>query len=196
MESKLQASNLDYILAKPLQLLIVFYLVLLPYVAIAEEPKEASMLSSIQETVSQTWQSTDYELYIPVNVWHNRHYYSDEKIDGFNENPWGLGLGKYRFDNEGDWHGLYAMAFFDSHRKIEPAVGYGFQKIWHSSENTRLGLGYTVAVTARKEYHYIPTPIILPLVSVQYKGVAVQSTYVPGGNGYGNILFTWLRWQL
>ena len=143
MESKLQASNLDYILAKPLQLLIVFYLVLLPYVAIAEEPKEASMLSSIQETVSQTWQSTDYELYIPVNVWHNRHYYSDEKIDGFNENPWGLGLGKYRFDNEGDWHGLYAMAFFDSHRKIEPAVGYGFQKIWHSSENTRLGLGYT-----------------------------------------------------
>ena len=163
---------------------------------VAEEAFKPSFFSHIEDTVSQTWQSPNMELYIPINTWHNRHYYSAEKIDSFNERPWGLGVGKYRYDEDGDWHGIYAMAFLDSHSDIEPIAGYGFQKVWHANENIRLGFGYTVGVTARASSDYIPIPVLAPLFSVKYKQVALQSTYILGGNGYGNVLFTWLRWEL
>ena len=119
-----------------------------------------------------------------------------ENIDDFNERPWGIGAGKYRYDENGDWHGIYAMAFLDSHSEIEPIVGYGFQKVWRVSEYVRLGLGYTLGVTVRQDFDYVPVPLLLPLFSVKYKQVALQSTYVPGGYGHGNILFSWLRWEL
>ena len=163
---------------------------------VAEEAFKPSFFSHVEDTVSQTWQSPNIELYIPINTWHNRHYYSAEKINSFNERPWGLGVGKYRYDEDGDWHGIYAMAFLDSHSDIEPIAGYGFQKVWHANENIRLGFGYTVGLTARASSDYIPIPVLAPLLSIKYKQVALQSTYILGGNGYGNVLFTWLRWEL
>lgn len=169
---------------------------LLPNIAWAADPEKTTVLSIVQDTLSQTWQSKDYELYIPVNTWHNRAYYSAEKIDSYNEQPWGLGIGKYRFDKDGDWNALYAMAFTDSHNEIEPIIGYGFQKMWRPTDNFRIGAGYTAGITIRKEMNYLPLPVIAPLVSVEYKRLSLQSTYIPGGNGNGNILFTWLRWQL
>ena len=56
--------------------------------------------------------------------------------------------------------------------------------------------GFTVGVTARSDYSYIPFPAILPLVSVEYRRLALQATYIPGGHNNGNVLFGWLRWQL
>ena len=55
---------------------------------------------------------------IPINTWHNQHYYRAEKIDGVNEWPSGLGVGKYRYDEDGDWHGLYATVFLDLHDDV------------------------------------------------------------------------------
>lgn len=177
-------------------ILLALALLLQSNIALAAEPVKASLLSIVQDTLSQTWQATNYELYIPLNTWHNRSFYSAEKIDSYNEQPWGLGLGKYRFDDDGDWNALYAMAFADSHNKIEPIVGYGFQKMWRPTDNFRLGAGYTIGVTIRDEMNYVPIPVVAPLVSVEYKRLSLQSTYIPGGNGNGNILFTWLRWQI
>ncbi len=176
--------------------LITFTLLLSSTTAFAEESAQLGMLSRVQDTLSQTWQSPNYELYIPVSMWHNRSYYSAEQIETYNEQPWGLGVGKYRFDEDGDWHALYGMAFLDSHSKVEPIVGYGFQKMWRPTNDFRLGAGYTVGFTARENMNYLPVPVILPLASIEYKRIAVQSTYIPGFSGNGNILFTWLRWQL
>lgn len=147
-------------------------------------------------SLNKTWQSEGYELYIPINTWHNRDYYSQEKEDGFNEHPWGLGVGKYRFDEDGDWHSLYLIGFQDSNNDLEPVAGFAFQKIWRPSQNTRLGIGYTVGFTMRQDMDYMPIPLVLPLFSAEYKQISLQSTYVPGGYEYGNILFTWLRWQI
>ena len=130
----------------------------------------------VKDTLSQTWDANDYELYVPINTWHNRSYYTSEKIDGYNEHPWGLGVGKYRFDNDGDWHGLYAMVFADSHKQMQPVAGYGFQKIWHATDDFRLGGGYTLGFTLREDFNYLPIPIIAPLASVEYKQFALQST--------------------
>lgn len=175
---------------------IALIALLLPTAAFAEEPASESTWSYIKDTFSQTWDAKDYELYVPVSTWHNRSYYSSEKIDQYNEHPWGLGIGKYRYDNDGDWHGIYAMAFSDSHKDMEPVVGYGFQKMWRPGQNFRLGAGYTVGFTMRKDMDYLPIPIAAPIASIEYKQLAVQSAYIFGGEGNGNILFTWLRWQL
>lgn len=189
-------NTIKYAVKQTFHTLVALAILTISNSAFAEEPVDSGILASVKDTLSKTWQSTDYELYIPVNTWHNRHSYSKEDIDGFNERPWGLGAGKYRYDEDGDWHGLYAMAFLDSNSEVETIAGYGFQKVWQSSENVRWGLGYTVGVTLRGDYDYIPLPLLLPLFSVKYKEVAIQSTYVPGGEGHGNVLFTWLRWQL
>lgn len=164
--------------------------------AFAEEPAQAGLWSRVQVSLSNTWDSEKYELYIPINTWHNRSYYTDEKIDSYNEQPWGLGVGKYRFDDDGDWHGLYAMVFQDSHNDAEPVAGYAFQHMWRPTEALHLGLGYTLGATIRKDLHYVPLPVIAPVASVTYKKLALQSTYILGGEGNGNILFTSLRWQL
>lgn len=188
--------NYQFSTIRPQKLLIALILSTSTLTVFADDPVSTSVWSRTQDSLSQTWQSENYELYVPINTWHNRNFYSKEKIESFNEQPWGLGIGKYRFDDDGDWNGLYVMAFQDSHRNIEPLAGFGFQKIWLPIENLRLGAGYTVGITMREDMHYIPLPGILPLVSVEYKKMALQSTYVPGGYGHGNILFTWLRWQL
>lgn len=65
-----------------------------------------------------------------------------------------------RWDDKGNWHGLYLMAFKDSFNKWEPIGGYGWEKTWRplADDNFHLGLGYTLGVTARDNWNYIPIP--------------------------------------
>ena len=146
--------------------------------------------------LEQTWHAGQYELYLPLNIWHNRARYSAQKIASYNENPWGLGIGRYRYDANGDRHNWYAMAFLESHDTVEPVLGYAFQKVSEPRGGWRLGAGLTVGITMRADSHYLPLPLVLPLLMVEHGRWALQTTYVPGGNGNGNVLFTWLRWSL
>lgn len=45
------------------------------------------------------------------------------------------------------------MAFMDSYNKLEPLVGYGYQKMWRPSENVRLGAGYSVGIMMRSDFN-------------------------------------------
>ena len=70
------------------------------------------------------------------------------------------------------------------------------KKIWKAVNDIRIGLGYTVGVTLRAESSYVlPIPVVAPILSIGYKSLGVQSTYIFGGDGNGNVLFTWLTWQ-
>ncbi|MBU9816076.1 lipid IV(A) palmitoyltransferase PagP [Rahnella sp. C60] len=154
--------------------------------------------SDFKDKVSTTWNDSDsQDLYLPVITWHNRLTYDKEKTDKYNERPWGGGYGISRYDEKGNWNGIYLMAFKDSHNKWEPIGGYGWEKIWTPAEdkNFRLGLGYTAAVTARDDYKYIPIPIVLPLASIGYNKLTFQATYIPGTYNNGNVFFAWLRYQ-
>lgn len=153
------------------------------------------MWTDAKNTLSETWNANNYELFVPINTWHNRRYYNHEKIDEYNEEPWGLGLGKYRYDEAGNWHSVYLLAFKDSHSKPEPVAGYAFQKMWYPGNNFRLGVGYTVGLTLREDFNYMPVPVLAPIASIEYKQLALQSTYILGGQDRGNILFTWIKWQ-
>ena len=147
--------------------------------------------------LNQIWTEGENELYLPAYAWHNRYTYSQSRIDHFNENPWGTGLGKSFYDEKGDWHGLYAFAFLDSHKNIEPVVGYAFLKVLPITENIKTGAGVGVLVTARPDiFNNIPFPGVLPWVSLNYRKASLAATYIPGAQGAGNVLFLIVKYIL
>ncbi|MFY9329351.1 MAG: lipid IV(A) palmitoyltransferase PagP [Georgfuchsia sp.] len=139
-----------------------------------------------------TWKEGQYELYVPLHFHHMRYAYTREKIDSFNETPGGLGIGKGVYDEDGDWHGVYVMEFQDSHYKPEWFVGYGYKTFWPIRDQLKFGLGYAAFVTAREDIgHYTPVPLVLPMVTLEYQKFSLDTVYVPGGIGNGNVLIIW-----
>lgn len=160
----------------------------------------AGVTDTVKETYQDTknyiqdeWEkSTTTDVYIPLVIYHNRSSYSQESIDRFNESPWGIGFGKSYRDEKNNWHGFYGMAFKDSHNDFEPIVGYAWVKnLVGDAKSLNAGLGYTVGLTSRSDFNYVPIPIILPIASVGYDKVNVNATYIPGSKGNGNVLFMW-----
>lgn len=154
------------------------------------------------------WQRLEKILHKPATAWTLWFIYSchhlactfrlrQRKTDRYNERPWGGGFGLSRWDEKGNWHGLYAMAFKDSWNKWEPIAGYGWESTWRplADENFHLGLGFTAGVTARDNWNYIPLPVLLPLASVGYGPVTFQMTYIPGTYNNGNVYFARMRFQ-
>lgn len=149
-----------------------------------------NIFKSSYTLLHSVWTEGKNELYIPAYAWHNRFTYSSNRIGRYNENPWGGGLGKSYYDAKGDWHGLYAFAFLDSHKYLEPIVGYAFLKVLHLPKDINLGGGYGLLVTQRPDInHGIPFPGALPWVSVNHKRVSLVAAYIPGSKNIGNVLF-------
>ena len=166
--------------------------------AIYGEQRIAEWWDWFKQDVTDTWeQPQNYDLYLPFLTWHNRFTYDKEKTDRYNERPWGGGFGVSRYNADGNWSSLYAMAFKDSHNNWEPIIGYGWEKGWYLDQRRdfRLGLGLTAAVTARQDFaNYVSLPVVLPLLSASYKQASVQLTYIPGPYNNGNVLFAWFRY--
>ncbi len=149
------------------------------------------------DAVTAPYDKGTLEFYLPLHTHHLRSKYSQEQIDSYQETPYGFGVGKGFYNEKGNWEGVYAMAFQDSHFKPMYSVGYGWKAIWNPSENTRFGLGYTAGLMARTDiFNYVPFPVLLPMASFAYKNLSLEGTYVPGGQGNGNIFFIWAKWEL
>ena len=147
-------------------------------------------LQPIKCLMNNIWEHGQTEVYVPSYAWHNRYTYTHDRIPYYNENPWGVGLGKGMYDQRGDWHALYAFAFLDSHKNLEPVVGYAFLKVLALSDVLRVGGGYGILVTARPDIlHNIPFPGILPWIGINYSRLALCAAYIPGGTNVGNVLF-------
>ncbi|VEG91612.1 lipid IV(A) palmitoyltransferase PagP [Legionella spiritensis] len=146
----------------------------------------------------QIWNEGHTEVYLPFYAWHNRYAYTEEKLSKtiYNEKAWGFGLGKGFDDEDGDWHGLYAMAFLDSHNHVQPIAGYAFLKTAHIKDSARLGLGYSVFLTQRSDiFNGYPFPGAAPWISIGYRQASLSAAYVPGGTNIGNVLFIFAKWS-
>jgi len=156
----------------------------------------ASLLQRAWKPVAETYEQGQNELYLPFRTYHLRSAYPREKIDSYQEHPPGLGFGRGRYDEKGNYEGVYAMGFQDSHFKPQWMAGYVWRAIWRPAEDMRLGLGWTAFVMAREDIgHYTPFPGILPTASIGYKKLSLETTYVPGARGAGNVLFFWGKWH-
>lgn len=162
-----------------------------------ESKSEESYSSNIKRTICNILKSYNYSLIVPVNTWHNRLTYDKDKIDSYNERPWGIGFSKDYIDAKENRHSLFVLKFQDSHNKSEPFAGYAFSARWalDKKKDFYFSLGGILGVTAREEYDYIPFPAPLPLLGFEYKRLSIENTYIPGGKNNGNVLFTWIRWK-
>ena len=136
------------------------------------------------------------DLYLPLRTYHLPVAYSAEQRERYNDIPapaFGLGLG--HFLENGNWHGLYAMGFRDSNSKASWMAGYSYRWLWSAPRiDGYYGVGSTVFLMSREDYFgYKPFPGILPLITVGFRNLAIETAYVPGGKGNGNILFLWLK---
>lgn len=156
-----------------------------------------SVFAKFKRRLGQVWHEGGWDLIVPVYTWHNRFMYDASLINKYNELTLGVGFGRSITDEDGDNHILYAMGFVDSNYHFQPFVGYGFLKKHYFNRERDIGFGggFTLGITARKEFSYIPLPLPLPVVSLQFKSLNVEAAYVPGIYNYGNVLFTWLRWH-
>jgi lipid IVA palmitoyltransferase len=141
------------------------------------------------------WEKGGYEWYEPVYTYHLPYAYSPSLLRSYNDFPAGIGLGKGRFNEHGNWEGVFAMEFADSHGRPEYEGGYGWIATWHPFSNLfRAGAGLTAFITARSDImRYTPFPGVLPLGSLGYRNVDLQATFIPGGRNNGNVLFTWIK---
>ena len=150
------------------------------------------------EDAKYVWRSDHYDAYVPFYAWHNRLAYDDEHISKYNEAALGFGLGKSVYDEKGNWYGLYAFAFKDSNYKLETVAGFAYQKNWalDCSGDWKAGIGYTIGMTQRHEYAYIPIPMPLPIAGIEYKKLAFHLAYVPGMKNFGNVALFFARINL
>lgn len=161
-----------------------------------EETARQSWFARIWQPVETAYTQGTPELFLPLYTYHLRFAYSREKIDTYQEHPYGIGFGRGRYDEKGNLNEVYVMGFQDSHFKPQWMVGYAWRTFWSLTDTAKLGLGYTAFVTTRSDInHYVPFPGVLPVASLHYRKASLETAYVPGGNGDGNIFFVWGKWR-
>lgn len=151
-----------------------------------------SLFKPICQRFHQIWTEGNTELYVSGYAWHNRYTYGREVLrkKKYNELAWGGGLGKGFFDEKGNWRGLYAIAFLDSHKNVEPAIGYAHLWVASLTKDFKAGVGYSVLITARPDIlNNIPFPGAVPWAGVFFKKLSVKAAYIPGSSSNGNVLY-------
>jgi hypothetical protein len=170
---------------------------LVPLIAAPAHAEETTgWFDQVRKELDDTWRLGTTEYYATFRTWHTPWAYTEEQNKQYQNWPPGFGIGRGHFDAKGNWHGLYAVGFQDSHFKPEWVVGYGWKTYWNPIGDIKVGLGYTAGLTTREDIgHYTPIPIILPVVSADYGKLSVEGAYVPGGKGFGNVMLLWLKWR-
>lgn len=155
-----------------------------------------SMFSTAGDHVADTWKQGKVEAYVPFLSFHMPFAYTPDQRAQYTENPFGFGLGLGRYNASGNYEGTYAMVFQDSHGQPEYMVGYAWIPTWPLGDTAlKVGVGVVGFLTSRADTaHYTPFPGILPVATLSIADFSVQAAYVPGGNGWGNVLFAWAKW--
>jgi palmitoyl transferase len=145
--------------------------------------------------VETTARDGGWDLYVPFYTYHMPYAYTQALLRSYNDYPAGGGLGRGRYNERGNWEGLVAMEFADSHSKPEYLGAYVWLATWRPfSENSRVGAGLTGFITARSDIgHYTPVPGVLPVASIGYRFLDLQASFLPGGKNDGNVLFCWAK---
>lgn len=148
-----------------------------------------------KDRLSQIIRSQNQELYLTGYAWHNRYAYDKEKLETYNEHAWGGGYGRGIIDEDGDWQSLYGFAFLDSHKRVQPIIGYGYLKQWQPIRDIRFGIGLSPLITMRSDINNgYPFPGLVPLAAIQVKRLSFMGAYVPGHHNIGNVLFLFVRY--
>jgi hypothetical protein len=155
-------------------------------------------MQSSCERVARVADEGTWDLYVTGYGWHIDGY-TDEYRRGLNAKSWGGGAGKHWTDANGHEDIIFALAFLDSHKHVEPIAGYARQWFTRPVMNgLSVGGGFMASVSARNDIlHYMPFPIAAPMGSVRYRSASLMATLIPriGGLNRGDVMFIWGRYE-
>lgn len=173
----------------------LFCLLLLFSVVFCEESEDSNakrLVLFLKNQMQDSYENGRLTALLPINTWHNRYTYSEDRVQRYNERPYGLGISK-TINKKYELYGIYGIVFADSNYHTQSMFGY--IHLYHLNKGSiKFALGYTVGLTQRYEYWYIPLPLPLPAMGINYKSFSIQAAYVPGGKNDANVLFSWLSW--
>lgn len=169
----------------------------IPQIVITSESKitkqAVGLFDGVRSHLQKIYNTGINEIYVSGYAYHDRSTYTSDKLEGLNEKAYGIGLGKGKINNNGNYEGIYAMAFKDSHNDMQYNVGYMWQKIFRITDNSSVGLGYTAALVSRKDImNHFPIPAPLPVASLNVGRVSLMAVLIPklnGGINHGNVVF-------
>ena len=152
----------------------------LPAGMVSEENSSGSYLSDTWVGMKTIISEGSSGLLLPAYTIHPGYAYKTEKRHNENGYTWGGGISRNFIDSRGNRRIMYAMAFSDSHNNFEPFMGYGWLSRWRlGSTPFYAEAGYTIGLTARGDYKWIPFPAPLPLLGVGTDNFSIYGTYVP-----------------
>lgn len=137
-----------------------------------------------------------WDFYFPTKIYHLPIAYTAEQRNRYNESPMpAFGMGRGKFLENGNWHGLYAMGFRDSNDKPSWMAGYQYRWLWDApSIGAHYGVGVSVFLMSREDYfNYVPFPAALPTFTLGWRNVSLETAFVPGAKGNGNVFFIWFK---
>jgi len=135
----------------------------------------------------------------PINTYHLRSVYPPEKIARYTEWPRGMGFGRALTDERGNRRELFGIVHEDSAARLQ--YNFGYIHIWNwrvlgDRPDLTVGAGYLLFLMGRWDWNYAPLPIMLPLLSLGLGRISIESTFVPGVEGLGAVVFTWIQVRL
>lgn len=132
------------------------------------------------------------EVYLPLYTYHAPYAYSSERRAELNAYPLGVGIGKGITKESGEWEGVYALVFSDSHREAEPVVGYGRTWPLVGDKSRNISIGFEAFMTSRADtLNNLPFPGILPIITATpIESLKFTAVVIPGlQHGTGNVVF-------
>jgi len=163
---------------------------------LAEDTPGPSWWQGWKSNLRATWESDDHAVIVPLNIYHVRSTYTRERIERYNEMPWGLGFERYHTNSSRNRHSFYVLAFSDSYARVQSNVGYAWEKscFLDNAGDMRIGLGFNATVAFRYRQDYLPFPGVIPMISLNYKCLSLQTTWVPYiGPSNGNVFLTMFK---
>lgn len=157
---------------------------------------EKGWFTSALEGSADIIKNGGWDFYVPVHTIHMPYAYTyEERHQRYNNNPFGFGIGRGKYLENGNWNGFYAMEFKDSNSYPSWMLGYGYKWLWGDSNGFYAGSGVSAFLMTRKDYgHYTPFPGIVPIFTLGFRNISVETAYVPGfRKGSGNVMLFWLR---
>ncbi|MCX8565549.1 MAG: palmitoyl transferase [Glomeribacter sp. 1016415] len=147
--------------------------------------------ASVCQHIVKPYQEGSWDIYLTGYAWHAGATFSGKEL---NSRAYGGGVGKHWVDAKGHEDLLYAFAFIDSYKQLQPTVGYARQWFTKPIGPILLGGGFTVGLTGREDiFRYLPLPVLLPIGSVRFKKFSLMSTAIPRRKGALGLV--WVRYQ-
>jgi palmitoyl transferase len=145
------------------------------------------------------WDHGANELIVTGYAYHLRSTYTEEKLRELNEHAWGGGWARTITDPDGDTHTLFALAFHESHNKVQYNVGYLYSTYWGAQGGLQAGLGIAPFLVQRPDIASgVPIPVLLPVASLKFQKATLMVTYIPtvnNGINNGSVAFVFGRYM-